>query len=116
MQCMKWRKTTRGKKKYENAADLWSWAAKHLLPPDLESVLHDTMYAIPQRWPEYDETEGICLTGRRNICWLLQMLQMSESTRFGVKCDGKHKFHHGKWIIVTAGVHSLEFNEIRKVQ
>ena len=114
-QTMKWRKTTRKKKRYENAADLWGWAAQHILPASLDDLKDDTLYAVQQNWPAYDETEGICLTGRKQVGWLLQMVDMGVKTRYGVKCDGKHKFHHGKWIIVTAGVHSLEFNTVRKV-
>ena len=114
-QCMKWRRTTRGKRKYKNAADLWSWAAQHTLPANKDDMEDDTLYAVPQDWPAYDETEGICLTGRKQVGWMLQVLEMGKHTRFGVKCDGKHKFHHGKWIIVTVGVHTLVFNEIHKV-
>ena len=29
--------------------------------------------------------------------------------------DGKHKLHHGKWILVTIGVHDLSLNKDRKM-
>ena len=34
--------------------------------------------------------------------------------RFVLHIDGKHKLHHGKWMLVSIGTHDLRFDEERK--
>ena len=34
--------------------------------------------------------------------------------RFVLHIDGKHKLHHGKWMLVSIGTHDLRFDEATK--
>ena len=34
--------------------------------------------------------------------------------RFVLHIDGKHKLHHGKWMLVSIGTHDLRFDEESK--
>ena len=69
------------------------------------SVLH-----IPTD-PVY-ETEGACLTGPAQIKWIGQLLSMPN--KFVLHADGKHKLHHGQWILMTLGVHYLRWDDHNK--
>ena len=51
------------------------------------------------------DTQGVCLTGQMQIEWIQMLVKMPKS--FVLHADGKHKLHHGKWILMTVGVHYL---------
>lgn len=95
--------------------ELRQWASKNYLPTDVHEVdklKHGKMYVIPMAWSDYRETEGLLLVSRKGVSWLLQILR--SGLRFALHVDGKHKLHHGKWILVNVGVHSLEADTTHK--
>ena len=64
-----------------------------------------TLWSIPLPPEDYPETDAICLTGHTQLMWLLQLLQ--SNVNFVLHVDGKHKLHHGGWMMVSIGTHDL---------
>jgi hypothetical protein len=64
-----------------------------------------TLWSIPLVPEEYPATDAICLTGHTQLMWLLQLLQ--SNVNFVLHVDGKHKLHHGGWMMVSIGTHDL---------
>lgn len=56
--------------------------------------------------------EGVLLTGRQQVAWLGQL--MHEPQGFVLHADGKHKLHHGEWILMTLGTHYLRWEGANK--
>ena len=55
------------------------------------------------------DTEGACLTGPTQIAWMGQLVNMP--LKFVLHADGKHKLHHGGWILITLGTHYLRWDQ-----
>lgn len=72
------------------------------------SSSHGRLLYIPMDGIAFD-TEGVCLTGRMQIHWMSQLLQMPKG--FVLHTDGKHKLHHGEWILMSVGTHYLRWDE-----
>ena len=53
-------------------------------------------------------TEGALFTGSTQVHWLSQLVQMQH--KFVLHADGKHKLHHGQWILLTCGTHHLRYD------
>jgi len=68
-----------------------------------------TLWSIPLQPEEYPETDAICLTGHTQIMWLLQLLQSKVNVVLHI--DGKHKLHHGGWMMVSIGTHDLRLDK-----
>ena len=71
------------------------------------SLVSSKVIWVPQD-PVYD-TEGACLTGGVQIQWIGQLAKRPWT--FVLHCDGKHKLHHGDWILLTCGTHILHWDE-----
>ena len=59
---------------------------------------------VPMDCALYD-TEGMCFTGPQQVQWIGQLLQRPQ--QFVLHADGKHKLHHGRWVLMTLGTHYL---------
>ena len=46
------------------------------------------------------------------VGWILQLV--AASRRWVLHVDGKHKLHHGKWMLVTFGTHTLRHSWSQK--
>ena len=55
------------------------------------------------------QVEGALLTGRMQLHWLKQLLAMPLG--FVLHADGKHKLHHGGWILIALGTHQLRWDQ-----
>ena len=66
-----------------------------------------SMMYVPMDNAAY-ETEGICLTGPTQLSWISQLVQRPRN--FVLHADGKHKLHHGKWVLMTVGTHYLRYD------
>ena len=71
------------------------------------SKLGATM-AVPLSGSDY-AVHGQCFTGPVQVGWMLQLLGMP--LKFVLHVDGKHKLHHGKFILITLGTHYLRYDE-----
>ena len=69
----------------------------------MEQVVH-----IPMDCATYN-TEGLCLTGPVQLKWMEQLLE--HPREFVLHVDGKHKLHHGGWVLMTIGIHILRWDE-----
>ena len=49
---------------------------------------------------------------RPQVGWILQLV--AASRRWVLHVDGKHKLHHGKWMLVTFGTHMLRHSWSQK--
>ena len=63
--------------------------------------------AIPQDQTRYS-VHGQCFTGPVQIGWVIQLLGMPN--RFVLHVDGKHKLHHGGFVLLTIGTHFLRWD------
>ena len=64
--------------------------------------------AIPQDQTHYG-VHGQCFTGPVQIGWVIQLLGMP--SRFVLHVDGKHKLHHGGFVLITIGTHYLRWDD-----
>ncbi len=51
---------------------------------------------------------GECFIGTQQIKWIGQLGKIP--FKFVLHIDGKYKLHHGKWILITIGVHVLRWD------
>lgn len=65
---------------------------------------------VPMDCAKYD-TEGMCFTGPMQVQWIGQLLQRPH--QFVLHADGKHKLHHGRWVLMTLGTHYLRYDAER---
>lgn len=103
------RKGPRANWEINTILDLRHWAAQHELPPHVhtvEELVRGTMYVVPLDWTKYPKTDGVVLVCQMGLSWLIQMI--AAGIKYALHVDGKHKIHHGKWILLNTGVHSLE--------
>ena len=113
-QVQQWVKTQKrrmaGHTRIEDVKDLKDWAADKLIPAiayKVEDLLEDVTYVVPEQTPNY-EVDGVCITCRAEIDWLIQVVR--SGVKWVLHIDGKHKLHHGKFIFITYGTHSLELD------
>ena len=105
----RWRKTETKGAVMSNVRELQNWAKEKSWPEEadkLEDLQDDVMYVVPLDWSKYPSTEGVVLVCKKGISWMLQMI--SSGMNYALHIDGKHKVHHGKWILLNAGIHSIE--------
>lgn len=88
------------------------WADENKLPGTVEAIPKNNLLTIPMNYDLYPETEAICLTGKTQVNWIGQLA--ASETRYMLHIDGKHKIHHGKWMLVSIGTHVLIYKEDRK--
>ena len=65
---------------------------------------------VPMDCALYD-TEGMCFTDPMQVQWIGQLLQRPH--QFVLHADGKHKLHHGRWVLMTLGTHYLRYDAER---
>ena len=65
---------------------------------------------VPMDCALYD-TEGMCFTGPQQVKWIGQLLERPQ--QFVLHADGKHKLHHGRWVLMTLGTHYLRYDADR---
>ena len=54
------------------------------------------------------DVEGLCFTGPGQVQWMKQLMELDN--RWVLHGDGKHKLHHGCWILITLGTHHLRWD------
>jgi len=96
--------------KLENYLDLLRYVEDHKLPPTIDEFEDDVKsYAIPLKYAEHSTglspVHAICLTAKRQVMWIGQL--MKSKVKYVLHVDGKHKLHHGKWLLLTVGPHVL---------
>jgi len=89
----------------ETVHELRQWAYGHALPHRKEDLEPHKVYAVPIDYSSFPNIEAICLTSDRQIGWIMQLNRCPVYYVFHI--DGKHKLHHGKWMLITIGVHVL---------
>ena len=72
----------------------------------LTDVCKNRVVCVPQ--DNVYSTTGVCLTGPMQIEWMKQLT--TQSYNFILHADGKHKLHHGGWILMTVGTHVLHWD------
>ena len=97
----------------ETFVELQKWATDHLLPDTFNEMVPYQTYAVPMDWTAYLGVEAVILTCHQQVDWIGQCVE--HPRRFTLHIDGKWKLHHGKWILVTVGTHSIEFDRNRKL-
>ena len=98
--------------------DILSWSQDHCLPPTAEGVADlvvDKAYVVPLDYLSYPGGQGIVLTSMVQIQWIKQLVN-EVPAYYAFHIDGKHKLHHGKWMLITLGTHSLEWDHSRQVK
>ena len=70
--------------------------------------------AAHSAYTKYPDTLGIVFTQAKAIEWIRQLIRVVK-VHYCLHVDGKHKIHYGKWIVVTIGVHVVEWYDADKV-
>ena len=89
-------------------ADIRHWAASNALPARLQDLEEGRMYSIPMPSFEYDSVEAVVVVGKLQVWWLLQLAFVKH---WVLHIDGKHKLHHGGWLLLTIGTHVVELRK-----
>ena len=108
------RSTLAGHDKIEDVRGLMTWAVGKQIPDIAfkpEDLLEDTTYVVPQHTPDCD-IEGVCITCRAEIEWLIQIVR--SGAKWVLHIDGKHKLHHGGFLFITYGTHSMNYDFDKK--
>jgi hypothetical protein len=92
---------------------LLTWGQNHMLPAKRDGVADFTTYVVPMDFNVYRATDCVCLTMHTQIDWIGQ-LALNLAGKFVMHVDGKHKLHHGAWVLVTVGTHTLEYEPKKK--
>ena len=100
----------------ESTLELRQWAGAHELsvhsPQDIDSLSLKSLYCIPIDYDAYPQTDAIVLTGPVQMKWIGQLV--GSTVRYVLHIDGKHKLHHGKWMMVSIGVHDIALDKQTK--
>ena len=75
-------------------------------------VTGKTAMFIPQDCLTF-RVDGGCFTGYQQMKWINQLV--GRPKQFNLHSDGKHKLHHGPFILITIGTHSLSFGADNKL-
>jgi hypothetical protein len=92
----------------KDIGDLREWAEDHYLPDLLDELEPFTTYAVPYDYDVYAGVEAIILTTMHQILWIGQLAKMPG--KFVLHIDGKHKLHHGGWLLITVGTHAIDYH------
>ena len=86
-------------------SEMQEWASKHELPTTLDEVEPFVTYAVPFDAEKFNDVEAVVLTMHVQINWIGILVHLE----FYYCChiDGKHKLHHGDWMLITFGTHSI---------
>ena len=69
-----------------------------------KEFLLSSYFYIPQNAASFS-VDGACFTGPKQINWMRQLVERQD--QFVLHMDGKHKLHHGTWVLITLGTHCL---------
>lgn len=59
----------------------------------------------------YSNTTATVVTSRRSVEWMGQLINVQETgMAWALHGDGKHKLHHGRWVLMTFGTHCLRWD------
>ena len=100
----------------ESTLQLQQWSLRHSLPSQIHAVADfkklevAKLYTVPMDYSEYPRTDAIALTGATQLKWISQLVHF-KATRYMLHIDGKHKLHHGKWMLVSIGTHDIALRE-----
>ena len=75
--------------------------------PLTASLVDKKLLCIPMDATAF-QVEGATFTGRMQIHWMSQLMRMPR--KFVLHADGKHKLHHGEWVLLTLGTHTLRWD------
>ena len=67
---------------------------------------------MPLDLRDYPCTVAVVLRMRKQVLWIGQLKE--HKFWFVLHVDGKHKLHHGKWILISVGTHAVEYCKERK--
>ncbi len=105
--------TKAAKAALKTKADLVNFTSTHGLPESPALMDPGIMYTVDlaELHDDYDCT-GLTLICLKNVNWIKQLVEMP--LQWQLHGDGKHKLHHGKWILVTFGTHCLSWDDKSK--
>ena len=86
-------------------SELQKWARDHELPQTMEEIKPFTTYAVPFDCNQFKGVEAVVLTMHVQINWIGILLGLGFN--FCLHMDGKYKLHHGDWMLITFGTHSI---------
>ena len=92
----------------DDIGDLRYWAEDHYLPDSLDELEPFTTYAVPYDYDAFKDVEALILTTLHQIQWIGQLAKMPGL--FVLHIDGKHKLHHGGWLLITVGTHAMDYH------
>ena len=82
------------------------------LPDERDDMVAGKTYAIDVPGHNPFIVQGVIFTTLKSVNWLGQLLQGEMPHAF--HCDGTRRLHHGKWVLITLGVTSLEWCQVKR--
>ena len=103
-------------KQFETRADLLNWMRDQALPPTVDEMDSDQLYAVSEVadiWNDmFPDVLGCGIVSKRCIEFMGQLIALGHA--WALHGDGKHKLHHGRWVLTTFGTHSLVWDRACK--
>eukprot|EP00873_Tetraselmis_striata_P040041 jgi/Tetstr1/460305/TSEL_005605.t1 len=99
----------KGPRAYESIADLRDWARRNEMPllhsADSDAALEDDKLVVLQFC---DEAKGVVFT----TLGMFRTLRLAETGNLPLclVTGGTHNIHYGKWVLLTLGAHSIEYD------
>ena len=75
----------------------------------MEEIKPFTTYAVPFDCNQFKSVEAIVLTMHVQINWIGILLSLGFN--YCLHIDGKYKLHHGDWMLITFGTHSIHLDK-----
>ena len=88
--------------------ELSRFVEEHRLPPHASALRNDRIYTVPLAPTDQPDEPAIALTGKTQVGWILQLVN---TRRYAIHCDGKHKLSNDKWLLITYCSHEVRQNK-----
>ena len=89
--------------------DLRQWAKERELPAKLDDVEPYVVYSVPYDTSKFPDVEAVAFTMHVQISWIGILVRVSYY--YVCHIDGKYKLHHGDWMLITFGTHSIHLDD-----
>ena len=98
----------------QHYSELQKWALAHKLPETKDEIMPFELYAVPFDGTEFKDVEAVVLTMHVQINWIGILVHLE--FYWCLHIDGKYKLHHGDWMLVTYGTHSIHSDKRNRIR
>jgi hypothetical protein len=89
---------------------------EHPVPATHAEMNYTDLYAVDgmsKIWDQFPDVCAMAMVSKVSCGWMNQLINLKFS--WALHGDGKHKLHHGRWVLLTFGTHCLNWDVDAKV-